>query len=1212
MPAGKSLPIKLRQQRVCFEELEPRLLFSADLGGYVLDTTAVGLPLNDPTQNQLEIVVSATDETLSTPATNSRHELVFVDSNVPGLQQLLDDLLAERDDDRQIEVLILNSEQDGIEQISQTLVNYRDLSAIHFVSHGSDGQVQLANSLLSINELDTYSSAIKDWGNALGEEADLLFYGCNLASTQDGLSLIDAISTLTGADVAASSDTTGHTLFGGDWELEYHDGEIEHNIVFSSTFQQNWQGLLATPELWFSTNNDVTASGIPELNAWTDGEGLVIGDPNLSLEPGTTTGTFSSAFNLDNFAGDGNANIDAMHYVTTNITVGSTNSVDLQIGDILLSTRISETFTSTNSLSVNDEDVFVFRPDAVGDYSSGTFTFLLDGSQIHGDDTKGLTLVEQQTTVGDATLNAGTFLISTNGINERIIYHFSAADVGLNTTTGAYNNLIHGPDINISNGIRGIELIESDMTIGGVNLTSGQVLVTLNDDDGSVGDNAIAANTQDIFYLDVTTTGQSTTQATATLLLDGSDVNLNSTAEAIHSVALVNDPAANSAPTAANNTVNTNEDVAYTFIESDFNFSDIDGDSLTQIQITSLETVGSLELSGVAVTLNQVIAVADITAGNLTFVPVTNANGAGYDSFGFKVYDGIEYSALAYTMTVDVTAQNDPPTASNNTVATNEDTTYTLNLSDFNFSDVDGDSLTQIQITSLETVGSLELSGVAVTLNQVVAVADITAGNLTFVPSSNANGASYDSFDFRVHDGTEYSTLAYTMTIDVTAIQDAPTAANNTVVTNEDSAYTFSLTDFNFNDVDGDSISQVQITSLESNGSLELSGVAVTLNQVISAANITAGNLTFVPAANINGANYDSFAFKVHDGTEYSVAASTMTVDVTSQNDAPTGSNNTVITDQNITYTFRLIDFNFSDIEGDSISQIQITSLESNGSLTLSGVAVTLNQVIGTANIMAGQLKFTPAVNASGTSYDSFSFRVHDGSAYSANVYTMMINVVATNIEPTIDPDNLNEDASQTDEQTKLEETTDTAADIDLSANQALQHSMTGDMADLIGIAKPTSVQIPNFELADHQNTTEDNEENTPQSDKDSLLKLQMFKGANINYFINTELNLFNDQLPESYEWDGNGNLITSSAQISGISLAVGVSAWALRGGSVMASLLSTMPAWRGFDPLPVLSAASHYSAERRSDNIDRLFEKSEDGEEDKNYGKNNKPQKKQ
>ncbi|MHC4079537.1 MAG: Ig-like domain-containing protein, partial [Planctomycetota bacterium] len=207
-------------------------------------------------------------------------------------------------------------------------------------------------------------------------------------------------------------------------------------------------------------------------------------------------------------------------------------------------------------------------------------------------------------------------------------------------------------------------------------------------------------------------------------------------------------------------------------------FSDVDaGDTLTKIQVTTLESNGTLKLSGADVTLNQEILTADI--GNLVFLPAQDANGTAYDSFDFKVHDGTEYSVAANTITVDVTPVQDAPTAADETITTNEDTTYTFSAVDFNFADVDaGDSLTQIQVTGLESAGSLKLNGADVALDQIITVADINAGRLTFSPVPDANGIGYDSFDFKVHDGTEFSSLAYTMLVDVTAVQDAPTAVD--------------------------------------------------------------------------------------------------------------------------------------------------------------------------------------------------------------------------------------------------------------------------------------------------------------------------------------------------------------------------------------------------------------------------------------------------
>ena len=112
-------------------------------------------------------------------------------------------------------------------------------------------------------------------------------------------------------------------------------------------------------------------------------------------------------------------------------------------------------------------------------------------------------------------------------------------------------------------------------------------------------------------------------------------------------------------------------------------------------------------------------------------------------------------------------------------------------------------------------------------MGQDIPAADIS--NLVFRPAADANGASYDTFTFSVNDGTTDSASTYTMTIDVTAVNDAPTAADNTVTTNEDTDHTFSESEFGFSDVDGDSLDHVSIETLPSNGTLLLDGVAVTL-----------------------------------------------------------------------------------------------------------------------------------------------------------------------------------------------------------------------------------------------------------------------------------------------------------------------------------------------------------------------------------------------
>ena len=184
----------------------------------------------------------------------------------------------------------------------------------------------------------------------------------------------------------------------------------------------------------------------------------------------------------------------------------------------------------------------------------------------------------------------------------------------------------------------------------------------------------------------------------------------------------------NAAPTASDRTVTTHEDTDYTFAAANFNFADTDsGAALSSVKIVTLPAPGkgTLKLDGSAIALAdlpQTVTTPDIDAGKLTYTPPANANGSGYASFTFKVNDGTDDSASAYTLTIDVTALNAAPTASDRTVTTHEDTDYTFAAANFNFTDTDsGAALSSVKIVTLPAPGkgTLKLSG-TVTANATV------------------------------------------------------------------------------------------------------------------------------------------------------------------------------------------------------------------------------------------------------------------------------------------------------------------------------------------------------------------------------------------------------------------------------------------------------------------------------------------------------------
>ena len=79
-------------------------------------------------------------------------------------------------------------------------------------------------------------------------------------------------------------------------------------------------------------------------------------------------------------------------------------------------------------------------------------------------------------------------------------------------------------------------------------------------------------------------------------------------------------------------------------------------------------------------------------------------------------------------------------------------------------------------------------NGVAVTAGQFVSLANINSGLLKFTPAVNANGLNYASFTFQVQDsggtvngGVDLDQSPNTITVNVTAVNDAPSGADKTV-----------------------------------------------------------------------------------------------------------------------------------------------------------------------------------------------------------------------------------------------------------------------------------------------------------------------------------------------------------------------------------------------------------------------------------------------
>ena len=319
----------------------------------------------------------------------------------------------------------------------------------------------------------------------------------------------------------------------------------------------------------------------------------------------------------------------------------------------------------------------------------------------------------------------------------------------------------------------------------------------------------------------------------------------------------------------------------------------------------SISTVSSIRTGTVAAgsgTSGSVNGTTNGTYGTLTI----NSNGSYTYLADETVTDALDPGDVVYDyftingdtdLTITVIGINDTPSADNETNST--DVSTTLNVtdgsSDVLAGDTDDDADASLTVSAIR-IGSSEGAGTAGTIGSALtgsygALTMAADGTYTYVADSSAGT---DSFNYTVTDEFGATDIA-TLTITVNSSNAAPTASNSTVHINENNQVStagdrtplnitkvFAPGDFNFSDTDDDSLSKVKITTLESAGTLEYyngsSWTDVTEDQEITAANITSGYLRFTPAA--NSEDDVTFSFKVHDGTEYSSSAYTMTISV--------------------------------------------------------------------------------------------------------------------------------------------------------------------------------------------------------------------------------------------------------------------------------------------------------------------------------------------
>ncbi len=915
----------------------------------------------------------------SETAAKSR-EIVFVDTAADDYEDLVADIINNADSTRDFDVLLLDASQDGIAQITSLLAEYDDLDAIHIVSHGMKAAVKLGNTWLTVDNLDGYAGDIAGWQNSLSSQADLLIYGCDLAGNIAGQTLVESLSALTEADVAASVNDTGHAIFGGDWDLEYATGHIETDVAFSVDVQQNWAHLLNVTVDASSSGStaDQASVTVSHTTSGTNRHMLV----GVSMEPGggesvtsvTYNGTSLSLVRVQSAA---NARVEiwelvapdtGTHNVVVNLTSGGHKGVAVgvmtfngvhQWAPTLLSSGASGNSSSASTTVMSATNDMVFGVVAV---EKGTSVTPGAGQTEYWD-------IEENNINGAGTTKAGAASVTTSWTVDN--GDWAAASVSIQADT---NNYV-AKSFTLS-AVKDSYIKKKDTTTNYG--TSGSMVI-----DRESGDLQRA-----LVQFDLSSIASGATIANATLKLNATQAGGGMNVGAYQVLQAWDEGSV----TWNNRSTGT----AWSTVGGDFD--------ATAIDIINTSTTGLHNFDVTSLAQDWIDG-----ASNNYGILVGSPDGGGDRT---NTYDSRE-GTVAPILEFQVLRENYAPTAINSAVSSDEDTVYTFGIADFNFSDPDGDNLDTVKIKSLELVGDLELSGVDVTLNQVISAADIAAGNLKFTPLPNEIGTGYDSFQFQVFDACEFGSSIYTMTVNVDPVNDEPsfTVLGNQSVDNDAVPYT--VTGFASALPGGgpDEVSQTfTYTVANNNTGMFAAGPAIDAS----------GTLTFTLAASTGTATVDVFVTDsggTSNGGDNTSATLQFDIIIVPVNDRPTA---TIVASGfgvNEDDSYRLFGgFSVSDVDAWG-ADLDVTLTVNNGQIRLSNTSglsfnaganetgsMTITGNLTDLNNALATFSYRPNANFNGN--DTVTMLVNDlgntGGGALSHSDTANIAVAAVNDAPTI------------------------------------------------------------------------------------------------------------------------------------------------------------------------------------------------------------------
>ncbi|MDO9187447.1 MAG: DUF4347 domain-containing protein [Bacteroidia bacterium] len=1103
--------------KLILEELEARQLFSDGIEGVIVQELppqpqpATYIDINSTTNSTAQSNNPPTVQSNNTVIASNqvqdgvRQELVFVDTDVKNYQELLNDIYNQSDAERNIQVILLDNNSDGIQQITQALSQYHNLDAVHLISHGSDGSVDIGNSPINFESLIHNQEAISAWGNSFTEKGDILIYGCDVAETQFGQSFIDYLSSLTNTDVAASDDATGNSALDGDWTLEFSAGSIETAVAPSAVAQTTWQGILATTTF---------QQGVSGYSGTTD--------TYLDSSSSGTNFGLSSVLQMYNFLGTQQS---LVNFDLSSIPVGS------------IVTSASVTFTSSINLGLVPT-VNMYK--MLSPWVENTSTWNTLGGGVSTNDIEALS-------TADASWGA---LIGLGGTAT-----FTSASVA-STVQSWINNPANNNGWLLTAGLTSVQFYSSEevtttyrpqLSVIYTAPTPPSMDLDANNSSGATGNNYTTSFTE-----------------------GGSAINVADTDATV---------------AAGSNSISPNLSGMTVTIS---NLLDGSAESLvattTGTSITASYNSGVLTLSGSDTAANYQTVLRTVTYNNTSNAPSTTSR--VIDVVATDPYGG---NSTAASTTITLTAVNDAPVLAaigNQSVNELATLSFTASATD---ADLPADTL------------SFSLDAASIILGMSI---DANTGLFSWTPGE-AQGGLTPSVTITVTDsGTGNLLDSETFTISVADLNAAPVLAaigNRSVNELATLSFTASATDA---DLPADTLS------------FSLDAASVTLGMSIDA---NTGAFSWTPGEAQGGLTPSVTITVTDSGTGNLLDSETFTISVADLNIPPTETNLSAAETYTANTALNLTNIVVTDVNSPivtatlTLSDVTAGSLNTGTSSTVTSTFVagvwTASGAIADVNTLLAGLIFTPTLNYNSnfiinTSVSNGVAAAVTGSKAMTGLPAIIgnINTVVTSMPFDIPHGSFNNTAS-------IDSHNVNYVDITRSSNKNI-FDKGASLSNKIILS--AAVITPSKDVviidADQQIVTSARNSEEPQSmvgqpRGNGLANnfRDLLASSKADYTV--DINRASTQSEEQALWQHietmrhqiddselhRNSLEINVVVISTVTLTAGFVRWALRSGSLLASLLSSVPLLKRFDPLPIFIASKNSAASAKSENQEHL-----------------------